>query len=304
MPNLKVIIFNVEHGFCSFIKSPTGHTLLIDCGKAENFSPIKYILENELHNTVQYENKYGQKYYLTKFILSHPHGDHVEDIDRLSKQLPPGLIFRQKEYDWESVEDDNTEEGAENVEKYKEWQETYSELMQCPNWGITIHHNIYLSPPEAIALNKAKFVNNSSIPVMIEFQGSQYNEKFFFSGDSEEAGWKALLNNDTFKNNLRGTDFFITAHHGHSTGYCKEIYDAMGKPLVNIVSARSRDESVEGAYSRQDNAIGVEFNGETRHMLTTRKDGTIFIEIDSEGKYYMWGEDLEDNLKSSRTYSY
>lgn len=42
MENLRVIIFNVEHRFCAFVKSPAGRTLLIDCGKTAKFSPIQY----------------------------------------------------------------------------------------------------------------------------------------------------------------------------------------------------------------------------------------------------------------------
>lgn len=297
MSDLRVIIFNVEHGFCAFVKSPTGHTLLIDCGKASKFSPIKYVLDYELDDTIEYVNKYNCRYKLTEFILSHPHGDHVEDVERLINSFKPGIIFRQEDYNWEAVKNDNTEEGAKNVGKYKEWQETYTVPVDGPNWGMKLYYSKYLTPLQAHAVDKAKFVNNSSIPVMIEFQGSKFKEKFFFSGDLEEAAWKVLLEDEAFKNALKGTDFFITAHHGHSTGYCKEIYNVMGKPIVNIVSARRRDESIEGAYSKPENAIGAKFNGEIRYMLSTRKDGTIFIEVDSEGKYSIWGEKLEDNIK-------
>ena len=45
----------------------------------------------------------------------------------------------------------------------------------------------------------------------------------------------------------------------------------------------------------------MKLNGERRYMLTTRKDGTIFIEVDNEGKYAIWGEQLEDNIKSYNT---
>jgi hypothetical protein len=48
----RVILFNVQHGFCAFVKSPTGCTVMIDCGKGDEFSPAEYILAHELGDTV------------------------------------------------------------------------------------------------------------------------------------------------------------------------------------------------------------------------------------------------------------
>jgi hypothetical protein len=45
---MKVTVFNVEHGFCAFIKTPTNHTVLIDCGCTGAFSPALYIDNAEL----------------------------------------------------------------------------------------------------------------------------------------------------------------------------------------------------------------------------------------------------------------
>ncbi|NQT56522.1 MAG: hypothetical protein HQ551_09870 [Desulfobacteraceae bacterium] len=291
MPDLKVIVFDVEHGFCAFIKSPTGRTLFIDCGKAAKFSPIRYVANNELSDCVD-----EGSFYFTKFILTHPHGDHLEDIDALI-DYPPKLMFRQDSYDWAKVKESNSESGAEKVDTYDEWQKTYNQPGTDINWGFSIYRGDYLTPSQAEALEKSKMVNNSSIPVIITYQGSQFTEKFFFAGDLEKNGWLELLKRQSFKDAIKGTDFFITSHHGHSSGYCKEIFEAMGKPIINIVSARSRDESVESAYSSSDNAKGVDFNGQKRYMLSTRNDGSICIQVDSEGKYSLWCDNFSDNLR-------
>lgn len=290
MPDFKVIIFNVEHGLCAFVKSPTGRTLLIDCGKATRFSPIKYIADNELSDCVD-----EGKFLFTQFIVSHPHGDHLEDIERL-KLYPPRIIYRQTGYNWEEVKEVNSESGAELIESYKKWQETYSSPAPAVDWGFDLSFKDVLTPTEAKRLNELKMVNNSSVPLIISYTGSQYQEKFFFSGDLEEDGWKELLKRESFKSTIKGTDFFITPHHGHSSGYCKEIYEAIGKPIVNIVSAQSGDESVDSAYSSSDNAHGIKLDGEKRYMLTTRNDGSICISVNSEGKYSLCCENFEDNI--------
>lgn len=37
MKNLECIIFNVDHGFAAFIKSPNNYGLMIDCGSRVKF---------------------------------------------------------------------------------------------------------------------------------------------------------------------------------------------------------------------------------------------------------------------------
>jgi competence protein ComEC len=293
MGDLSVTIFNVEHGFCAFVKSPTGRTLLIDCGRTDTFSPIKYIVDHELGDA------FGEgEFYFTKFILSHPHGDHLEDIDML-KKYEPRLLLRQKGYDWDEVKEVNTKKGAKNVDTYKTWQDNYTPPAKAEviDWGFDLYHGDYLTPSQAKELEETKMVNNSSIPVIVTYSGSKYQEKFLFAGDLEEKAWKRLLGRQSFKNAIKGTDFFVTSHHGHSSGYCKEIFETMGKPIVNIVSAHSGDESVETLYSSSDNALGIERNSKMRYMLSTRNDGSIRITVGSEGKYSLWFENYSDNEK-------
>lgn len=130
MPNLKVIVFNVEHGSCAFIKSPTGRTMFIDCGKATNFSPIRYVVNNELSDCID-----EGSYYFTKFVLSHPHGDHLEDIDALI-DYPPRLMFRQDSYDWGKVKESNSISGSAKVDTYDRWQKTYNQPGASIDWGF------------------------------------------------------------------------------------------------------------------------------------------------------------------------
>jgi len=297
-PALKIIIFNVEHGFCSFIKCATGYSLLIDCGKKENFSPIKYIIDNETDGLVRHDG-----FLLTKFILSHPHDDHLQDIDNLKDLFPPAIMKRGVGYDWEKLKIGEKEK-YENLDTYAVWQAGYnSPVTNEPNYGINIIDSFFLSPQEAFKLNSDNYVNNSSIPILITFQGTKYTEKILFGGDLMEEGWLELFKKELFKSVLSNIDFFVTSHHGHTTGYCKELFDIMGKnPLLNIVSAHSKDESVDSVYS--SSAIGVDFGGEKRYMLSTRKDGSIIIEIDSEGRYSIRTENFNDNLRALRYGSY
>jgi beta-lactamase superfamily II metal-dependent hydrolase len=298
MGKLRVIIFNVEHGFCAFVKSPNNYGLLIDCGERENFSPIKYIIDNEMDDITEHN---GHK--LAQFILTHPHDDHLSDVERLKDDLSPAIMTRQR-YDWESIKQGENQEEYENLDAFSEWQESYNQNVEdWPDWGMELKYlenNTYLSPNEAKNLDEKKFVNNSSIVVAIKYKGW----KIVFPGDLEKSAWLKLLGNQNFKDLIKDTSFFIASHHGHSSGYCKEIFENMGKPHFNIVSAHKRDESVDSAYSSSDNARGVKHNDETRYMLSTRKDGTIVIEVDENGKATFDVLKLDDNIKKESFYRY
>jgi len=286
---LRVIVFDVEHGSCAFLRTPSGHGILIDCGRRSAFSPVKYLLQ---HETSRLTTHLG--YTLTELIVSHPHDDHIEDIDNLTRYLPPAMLDRQV-YNWDEVKTD-PEADYDNLDVYAVWERTYRTLATEPPLGLTLDKSNYLRPDEARLINESRFINNSSIPVVVSYQGPKYQWKFLFAADLEVDGWQALLKRRAFREAIYGTDFFVTAHHGHTSGYCKEVFDAFGsRPILNIVSAHKRDESVEPAYSREECAQGWPSAGEARRMLSTRHDGSIVIDILDTDQYRIESTHLEDN---------
>lgn len=291
MRKLRILIFDVEHGFCAFVISPNGYGLLIDCGRKEHFSPVKYILENEMSSVRTFNG-----YKLAQFILTHPHDDHLNDVERLKNYLPPAIMIRQR-YDWEEVKNGGSQQGEyENLDAFSQWQKSYNrKVVQWPDWGMELKYmenGTYLTPQEAKELDEAKFVNNSSIVAAVEYKGW----KILLPGDLEKAAWLELLGNQSFRNLTGGTSFFVASHHGHSSGYCKEIFENMGKPWFNVVSARKKDGSVDPAYSSSDNAKGINYKGKTRYMLSTRNDGTVVIEVDENGNATVDCVHIDDNL--------
>ena len=264
---------------------------MLDCGKGKDFSPVKYVLENQLADTVNY-----QGHIMTQLIVTHPHDDHIEDIDNLKEKLEPAVLSRQG-YDWEDVKQPDSEEEYENLDTYAEWQKKYVYPASPIDWGFEIRE-FRLSLSEAKELDEAKYVNNSSIVVVVTYKGIKYQEKFLFGGDIETIGWEKLLENDEFQKAIKDVNFFVTSHHGHSSGFCSSLFDMMGKPFLNIVSANRRDKSVDSRYSFEEYARGIEFDGETRRMLSTRNDGTIIFDVDPEGRFSVSTRKLESNMMS------
>ncbi len=276
---LRVIVFDVEHGSCAFIRTPSGHGILIDCGRKDSFSPARFLASDYGRSLTSH-----QGFPLTALIVSHPHDDHIEDIQNLTQLLPPAILVRQF-YSWPEIKSDPRGD-YENLDAYVEWQRRYNQPTVMPSLGADLLCDLHLSPEDAKRANEEKFINNSSIPVVLTYRGPGFQWRFLFAGDLEVDGWRTLLANNAFRTACKHTDFFITAHHGHSSGYTPEIIKAFQtRPLVNIVSAHRRDESVEDAYSREENAQGVTVGSETRRMLSTRNDGSIIIDIHDTDKY-------------------
>jgi hypothetical protein len=146
-------------------------------------------------------------------------------------------------------------------------------------------------------------VNNCSIVTVASFAGTKYAPKFLFGGDMEEAGWNELLaTNATFRGAVRGTWFYFPSHHGHSSGFSTKLYDAMGKPVLNLISVRRNDESRDSRYSDDEFSSGwyVEGEGEERKMLSTTHDGSTFIDVDAAGVPSVYTRFLPDNLEQPK----
>ncbi len=276
----RVIVFDVEHGFCAFVKSPTGRTLMIDCGRKAKFSPAIYVLQNELGGTR-----------LTELVVSHPHDDHIEDVETISSRVEPEILYRQQ-YDWEQVK--QAEGDYENLDRYRIWQQTYNAPAPVRDWGMAI--TIFrLTPVEAYAINPNNYINNSGVVVVVTITGTQFSEKFVFGADVETDGWDALLLKPGFRAAVANTHFFIVPHHGHCSGFSTALYEAMGRPILNLVSVRSGDDDVDSRYGSAEYARGLVMGSERRYSVTTRTDGSIFIDVDESGRFLIYTRDLADN---------
>lgn len=283
MSGMRVFIFNVYHGFCALVVTPTGYGVMVDCGRSKNFSPVRYIVDNV--DLVAWQGR-G----LSKLIISHPHDDHIEDISNLEAMLKPCLLQRETDYDWDEIKQGGDSEGYENLDEYVRFQSEYTATpTEFPDYGgVSINVGPCLSPQDAIGLGST--VNNSSQVVFITYGGV----KFVFPGDIEKAGWAELLKQQEFRNRLQGCDFFIASHHGHDSGYLPDVFTAMGSdPYLNIASIRHGDDSTCAAYSTR--ATGWPVGGQTRKLLTTRQDGTIVFDVSSSGQVHVQTVMLSDN---------
>ncbi len=279
--NIDVWILNVGRGFCAAIRSPNGYLCLIDCGCSDEFSPVEWLARQQW---TLYEN-----HKLTKLIITHPHEDHVADIQKISEILSPRIIKRKKDIDWRRA----TTTPITSHYKNHYCPGTYTNPASDPDWGdgMTLQSFSLNSAESAqVSTSDNSYMNNMSIVSILIYRGYT----FAFPGDIESEGMVALLrqSQDLKSAISSGIDFFITPHHGHTSGFSSEWFEIAGPTnKFNIASERRRhageDESqtrVDSRYSQDAYCEGV--NQEGRKLVSTRSDGHVHIWINDDGT---WG---------------
>ena len=120
-------------------------------------------------------------------------------------------------------------------------------------------------------------------------------------GDIEVEGWRKLLEKKNVQNLLKGINFFVASHHGHKSGFTKDILDITGIPDLFIVSAKSRDVSIDSAYSKDEYVTGHEVKNDNtiqkKKMISTREFGkSIKITIWENGSTEVETLETRDNI--------
>jgi competence protein ComEC len=256
------------------VKTPNGKDVMLDCGSnsSTGFSPAKHI--SEQGRSIDY------------LIVSHPHCDHISDIENFVRYHHPQVLERPK-FSLEQILEANQNYCEDVIGIYYEFQKSYNSPVkeeddpEGPDWGGGTKFIDYYLVEETN-------LNNASIVSFLTY----LNFTILFPGDIEESGWKKLLCNEAFIKLLKKTDILVASHHGRESGYCNEIFEYLNPYLTIVSDGRFSDTSATNLYSSKssgwkvwkDNGEGIE-----RKVLTTRNDGDIDIKVgeNSNGKTYI-----------------
>jgi len=268
---MEIRILDVGHGFCAWVYADTGNSMLIDCGHNADtgFYPSDYLLQS------------GCRTIKAFFVLNYDE-DHVSGLPRLrsfSNYLPVDILYRNPSITSAQLRALKQESGPLGpgmnalLRMLGEYVDYEGPVRNPPDFGLLSFKMFW---------NQYPFVsdtNNLSLVLFLDYPGLS----IVFPGDLEAAGWRALLNRQDFLQKLAGVNVLVASHHGRASGYAKEIFDIC-HPEIVIIS----DESVQ--YDTQEeidyavHASGVRWDtGETRYVLSTRKDGLIAIKAEGFG---------------------
>lgn len=259
---MKVQIFDVEHGGCALVTADTGARMLIDCGHnaSTGFRPSIYLPQNGVR-------------YLDELVITNYDEDHVSDLPNLLRTVSVRILSRNPTVSGAQLLDLKSEMGAgPGIMTLARMTGGYTGTVTSPpNYGAMTYSMFW---------NRYPFdfddENNLSLVLFLHCYGLH----MVFPGDLESAGWRALLRNPSFVNELQRVNVFVASHHGRQSGCCEEVFREAGcSPEIVVFS----DAGIQ--YSTQTTAgwygtwcRGMVYNGSNRRVFSTRQDGRILLE--------------------------
>lgn len=266
--SLNIYIWDVGHGLSVHAFTPVGETIVIDLGVSSYFSPME-ILERKNISTID------------MLIISHPHGDHIDEIETLKSK---GFFVRQfHRPSWlsnQEVYNANQSSCYDKVRSYIEMSENYNEpipdnaLVGSPDVSGGVRIETFYSSDCGHSN-----INNHSLVTLFEYQGV----KVLIPGDNEPASWKSLLEQPYFKNRIKNTSLFVASHHGRESGYHPDLFKEFTPDICVVSDGRVQDTDATSRYSSHASGWLTHHRenkpSKERSCLTTRSDGFVHIKI-------------------------
>lgn len=264
---LQLVVWNVQHGSATHIRTPNDKDIAIDLGAGYGFSPLEHLWRS------------GRR--LDHATITHPHMDHIDDILNFDL-VSTGTLLTPKHLTEDDIRGGNpkpNQDAEAKIQKYLEIRRRYSnpvgpqDDVDLPqnNGGVSIQTFI---PHQSSTGN----LNNHSVVTTLQYNGV----KILIPGDNEPPSWDELLGQQQFVNAILGTHVLIASHHGRESGFHGPLFDYFN-PLITLISdGRAVGTSVTGKYDDVTKGWTVHRrNGTTqkRKCVTTRNDGHIEVRI-------------------------
>ena len=252
-----------------------GRLAMIDSGCTDDWRPSTYIRHYLNRTTLDY------------LFITNADQDHMSDLKGLDEaHVTVPVLIRNPTYTGQQMAQIKAISGP--LSRDATW---YVNACGSYNEPVTEPFNAYMGGITATWFFNPypQFVktNDLSLVVFIQYAGF----KILFPGDLEVAGWRALLADRSFRSELSTTSVLVASHHGRQSGYCEEVFnhftpDAVvisDKPIVHDTQRTVPD------YRRvvRDEGVIVRTTMKRRHVLTTRRDGTITFTVNGNGEYYI-----------------
>jgi len=231
--------------------------MLWDCGSSDSNRPSTFLPSSGVTN-------------IDYFLVTNYDEDHISDLPNLRNQLNITSLFRNKSIDSTKLRQLKLTSGPISAA-----------MTSMLNMVDSYTGGPLAPPPDFPNVSKAIFYNDygqhfndtNNISMVTFLQCG--STKFIIPGDLEISGWKGLLSNPSFANELKGVDVFLASHHGRENGYCADVFKHC-KPDVFVFSdSNIKHATQEMANTYAEHASGITFNGKTRYVLTTRNDGSL-----------------------------
>ena len=264
---MRFLVHDVGHGHSIHVFTPNGQIIVIDLGCSASFSPLGWLGRHLPQRTID------------MLVISHPHGDHIDEIHLLS-----GFHVRQL---WRPAWLTAAEVYAANQVTDHEKVATY--LAMDANFNAPIAPTEQVGNPVASGGVSVEIfssqscgrsnINNHSLVVAVGYGGFT----ILVGGDNEPSSWNCLLEDARFIQVASQAAVFVASHHGRLSGHCADLFDIVKPRLCIISDGREQDTSATNRYSGCAAGYTVRSRSggppQLRYALTTRNDGYIDINV-------------------------
>lgn len=264
---LEITIWDVQHGSAAYIRTPNNRHIVVDLGdNGDDFSPLRTLYGRGVRQ-------------LDAVVITHPHRDHMDDLATFPL-LAPQSLWTPRHLSEADIRKGNRAADLQVVTRYLAVRQDYSfPLVPTKNLTVPAHFGGAIFQVFTPRFCDTNNLNNHSLVVVVSYAGL----RMVIPGDNEAPSWKELLNDPAFVTAVRGADVLLASHHGRDAGYCPELFEAMGKPrLVVISDGRFGDTSASDRYSKQVSGWTVydpSGQSDKRNCVTTRRDGHITVKF-------------------------
>lgn len=269
---VEIVVWDVQHGSACFIKTARGLHVVQDLGTGSidgcnhDFSPLKHLYYKYRVQT------------LDAVIISHPHSDHLDDIQNL-RLFRIGQLVRPQHLAPREVLNGNPPNRLDVVHNYLELTRLFPNAISRNSLALpTINDGdvtIEMFLPRTCS---TKNLNNHSIVSVVAAGGV----KVVIPGDNEQQSWWELLDESSFVEAIKGADVLIASHHGRESGFCEEIFEFFTPKLCVISDGPATSTNISSAYSEVASGWLVNRrygSAVERYCLTTRSDGPISLKF-------------------------
>jgi competence protein ComEC len=269
MSRLKISILDVGHGDFIYAVSPLGNNMVIDCGSGD-------IIPSSFLATIQT---------IDELQITHPHTDHFDDIIKISKKNIRS--FRCPSLDnFTDLNIGKNKYDREKINKLRELKRTISKNDDAVVSGSTFSRGVYF--PSVVDYTDP---NTASCVTILSYAGF----KILFGGDLPNEGWVNLLKQENFRRAINGINVFKVPHHGREEG-CSDALFKYISPQLCIISDKPIDKTNKNTVvtdwytNRSTGANVVKSDGgvDTRKVVSTRNDGSIFIDVAEDGRWTVY----------------
>lgn len=271
---MRIDIHDVDHGGCTVITGPAGHRLMLDCGLCS---------DRPWYPSIAYT---GER--IDTLMLMNLDEDHCEDLTHLWRACPIGGLVTNPTVDGRALRSMKAECGmragvakaTDILERYGagflgDWSHDLGGVAWQVFWN---RHGIDFIDTNNLSL--AAFVSFGPFTIL-------------FGGDLERAGWRQLLKNPAFRAKLATTTVYVASHHGRENGCSEEIFEICHPELVIFSDGRKQygTQETRDWYATRTRGIpdfsrpGGILGQPLRKVMTTRRDGTITIDVATDGRF-------------------